>query len=123
MIIDLEAKRIELNDHSELEAAGKINSVYKMAEVSVLYGALKFAQVYTVAVEEKLKRERESSREAGQDTLFGDADIRNWKHQGYLNNMLPAIAAHVPAARRKAIDAFYDGPPTVQLVSPARRAS
>ncbi len=123
MIIDTEAKRIELNDHSELEAVGRIKTEYSMDEVVVLYGALKFAQVYTSAVEEKLKRERESGREAGEVMLFGDEDMRTWKHQGYLNNMLSTIAEHVPPADRKAVEAFYDGPPAAppRVPRPASR--
>ena len=119
MIIDTETRRIELSDPSELEAAGNINTVYKLSEAGVLYRALKFAQIYTAAVEEDLKRGREGSRDTGQDALFSNDDMRNWKHQGYLNNMLSAVAEHVPLSKRKAIDAYYDGPPTAQLVSPA----
>ena len=123
MIIDTELRSIEVNDPSGLEAAGNIRTIYKLSEAGVLYKALKFAQVYTAAVEENLRRDREDSRQAGQDGLFSDEDMRNWKHQGYLNNMLSAVATHVPASKRKAIDAFYAGPPIAQLVDPVRRAS
>lgn len=118
MIIDPETKLIELNDANEFDAAGCIETEYALADVGLLYGKLKFAAVYIAAVEEALKRERSQS-----DRLLSDAEMRNWKDQGYLNTMITAVVGHVPHAQRRRIDAFYDGSPAFRSVFPSRRAS